>query len=291
MTKSVDIKKYKFGVIGYGFLGESIVSSFALHANIKIYDKFKDFDSIEDVTANSDMIWICLPTPMDLTSGVIDLSIIEENLDIINKLSKKEDNKVVVIKSTVIPGTVRSFSERYTNLKFVSNPEFLTARNNRLDFICASRIIIGSLDDYAGDKMEEVYRYRFDNSINIYRCSLEEAELTKYSANCFFALKISYFNFVESMCKGLDVNFENVRDMTLADGRIGRSHANVPGWDGQRGYGGGCFPKDINALINFSKELGIDPKLLNASWAQNLEDRPNKDWEDIPSAVSNKDSK
>jgi len=293
----VDTKKYKFGIIGYGFLGNALTHGFGLHADIKIYDKYKDYDTLEEVIDHSDYIWICLPTPMKLETGEIDLSIIEENLEAINARVSKDNTKVVIIKSTVIPGTTRYFSEKYPNLSLVMNPEFLTARNNKLDFICASRIILGgdTIDYKSGPdperaimKLWEVYKYRFGNSVPIYVCTWEEAELTKYAANCFFTIKISYFNFIYSMCEKMGLDFEAVRDMVLADGRIGRSHANVPGWDEQRGYSGPCFPKDINALIQHSKGMGLDPELLEASWSQNLKDRPSKDWEDIPSAISKK---
>lgn len=288
---SVDVKKFDFGVIGYGFLGTAVVHGFGLHANIRIYDKFKDFDTLEDVVKGSEFLWMCLPTPMDLDSGSIDLSALEENLEKIHSLVDEKDNKIVIIKSTVVPGTTRSFSEKFPKLKFVMSPEFLTARNNRLDFICASRIIIGGEDDYAIGRVEEAHRYRFGNSTPVYTTGFEEAEMTKYGANCFFAAKISYFNFIYDLCQKLNIDFDNVRDMILADGRIGRSHANVPGWDGQRGYSGSCFPKDVNALIKFSESIGVDPTLLKASWEQNLRDRPNKDWEQIPSAVSKKSGK
>jgi UDPglucose 6-dehydrogenase len=291
---AVDVKKYNFGIIGYGFLGTAITHGFGLHADIKIHDKFLEGnDTIEDVVEHADFIWMCLPTPMNLNTGEIDLGILDENLEKIHDLVEdSDDKKVIIIKSTVIPGTTAMFADKYPKLDFVMSPEFLTARNNRLDFICASRIIIGY--DGSGDadkKLRDVFEYRFGNSTPIYMCGTKEAELTKYGANCFFAVKISYFNFIYEMCQKMGLDFDEVRDMILADGRIGRSHANVPGWDKQRGYSGSCFPKDINALIQFSKELGLDPELLEASWSQNLKDRPSKDWEEIPSAVSKGDQK
>lgn len=286
---SVDVKKYKFGLFGMGFLGTAITHGFGLHAHIKAYDKFlSGYDSIDDVVEHSDFIWMCLPTPMSIETGEIDLSILEDNLQAIHDRVTEEDQKVIIIKSTVVPGTTRSFAEKFPKLNFIMNPEFLTARNNKLDFICASRIIIGADDTEVADRLEEAYKYRFGNSTPIYRCGWEEAELTKYGANCFFTLKISYFNFIHSMCEQLGLNFDNVRDMILADGRIGRSHANVPGWDGQKGYSGPCFPKDINALIHFAKSIGVNPELLEASWSQNIKDRPSRDWEEIKSAVSKK---
>jgi len=297
---TVDTVKYKFGIVGMGFLGTAITHGFGLHAEIKIHDKFKEgYDTLEDVVKHADVIWLCLPTPMNMQTGAIDLSILEENISEIHRFAALKDSRVVVvIKSTVIPGTTRTFQEKYPGLTFVMNPEFLTARNNKLDFICASRIILGGdlFVDMASAEygpgveiLEEAYRYRFGNSVPIYKCTWEAAEMTKYAANCFFATKISYFNFIYELCEKMHLDFDSIRDMTLADGRIGRSHANVPGWDKQRGYSGSCFPKDINALIAFAKEHGVDPMLLQASWDQNLMDRPSKDWEEIPSAVSNKD--
>ena len=296
----IDIKKYNFGIIGYGFLGSAIAHGFGLHADIKIYDKFKNYDPLEDVVNHAEIIWICLPTPMNLQTGKIDLSIIEENIreihDLVPQPVNPWDYKIIVIKSTVVPGTTKYLAEKFPKLGFIMNPEFLTARNNRLDFICASRVILGGNNytgsvDYFTKKMHDVYKYRFGESIPIYLCTWEEAEVTKYAANCFFATKISYFNFIHELCEAMHLKFDRIRDMTLADGRIGRSHANVPGWDNKRGYSGACFPKDINAFISFAKSIGVNPELLEASWSQNLRDRPEKDWEDIPSAVSNKDDK
>lgn len=295
---AVDVKKYKFGIIGYGFLGSAITHGFGLHADIKIHDKFKDFDSLEVVVDHAEFIWICLPTPMNLQTGEMDLGIIEENISAIHdsvKVEKDVNKKIIIIKSTVIPGTTRYLAEKYPKLAFVMNPEFLTARNNRLDFICAARIIIGGESDRILDhdlaivRVKDMYKYRFGDSIPIYVCNWEEAEMTKYAANCFFAAKISYFNFIYEVCQKQGLDFNKVRDMTLADGRIGRSHANVPGWDEQRGYSGACFPKDVNAFIKYAKDMGANPELLEASWSQNLKDRPSKDWEEIPSAVSRKD--
>jgi UDP-glucose 6-dehydrogenase len=247
---AVDVKKYRFGIIGMGFLGSAITHGFGLHADIKIYDKFKNYDSLEDVVKHAKFIWMCLPTPMNMRDGNMDLSILEENLDKIHDMVSEEDRKVIIIKSTVVPGTTSKFTKKYPKLNFTMNPEFLTARNNKLDFICASRIIIGADEEWIADTMEEVYRYRFGNSISIYRTGTKEAELSKYGSNCFFAVKISYFNFIWSLCQKMRIDFDEVKDMILADGRIARSHANVPGWDGQRGYSGACLVSGTKVLTN-----------------------------------------
>lgn len=286
MTNSFNI-----GVIGYGFLGSAVVHGFSLYTNIKIYDKYKPgFDTIEDTVSNSEFLFFCLPSPMFEDDGSQDLSVLEGAIEDVYKHVQPNSNKIAVIKSTVLPGTNRAFQAKYPNLKFVSNPEFLTARNNKIDFICASRNILGGEIDPVS-RVEELYRHRFGNSMPIYKTTWETAELVKYSANCFFAVKVSYFNFIYDLCQKLGVNYEDVKDMVLADGRIGRSHCDVPGHDGDRGFSGSCFPKDINAFIDFGKQNGVDPEILEATWNQNLRIRPSKDWESIPGVISKQENK
>lgn len=282
---------YNIGIIGFGFLGSAVCHGFGLHANIKIYDKHKKgFDTIEDTVKNSEFLFFCLPTPMFEDNGEQDLSILEGAIQDVYKFVSENDNKIAIIKSTVLPGTNRMFQQKYPNLKFVSNPEFLTARNNKIDFICASRNILGGEEDSV-NRVESLYKYRFGNSMPIYKTTWESAELVKYGANCFFAIKISYFNFIYEICEKLNIQYEDVKDMILADGRIGRSHCDVPGHDGSRSYGGTCFPKDINALIDFCKKNSLDPEILESSWNQNIKLRPEKDWENLPGVMSKRKTK
>lgn len=279
--------KFNIGVIGYGFLGTAIVHGFSLHANIKVYDKFKKgFDTLEDVVKHSDIMFLCLPTPM-FEDGTQDISIIEDAVKDIHDLVSGTEEKIVVIKSTVLPGTNAKLSKKYLNLKFVSNPEFLTARNNRLDFICASRNILGG-DHKSVEKVDALYKHRFGNSLPTYKTTAEKAELVKYTANCFFMTKVMYFNMIYQLCEKMDIDYNEIKDMVLADGRIGRSHCDVPGHDGKLGSGGGCFPKDINAFKDFIKNMGVDSSLLETVWDMNLEYRPEKDWEQIPGVLSKK---
>lgn len=281
---------FNIGIIGKGFLGTAIVHGFSLHASIKIYDKFKEgFNTLEDTINSSELLFFCLPTPMFEDDGSQDLSILEGAIKDVHDKIPEETTKIAIIKSTVLPGTNRMFQAKYPRFRFVSNPEFLTARNNLLDFICASRTILGG-EDGPVSRVEALYRHRFGNSMPVYKTSWEAAELVKYSANCFFAVKVSYFNFIYDLCQKLELKYEDVKDMVLADGRIGRSHCDVGSGSGvsdlSRQYGGHCFPKDINALREFAKDIGVDPKLITASWEQNLQGRPEKDWEQLPGVMS-----
>lgn len=270
---------FNIGVVGAGFVGSALISGFSLKANIKVYDKYKQFDTLEDV-CNQDIIFLCLPTPMRKSDGKPEMSFINGAIeDISNMLSDKvySERKVLVIKSTVLPGTCRTLSIKYPQFDFISNPEFLTARAARIDFLNAARIIIGGFNHVAIQKVEELYRTVFLHT-PIYICKWEESEMVKYMANCFFSLKISYLNEIYDICSKNQLDFELVKKMWLSDGRIGNSHHEVPGHDGYRGFSGACFPKDISAFIEWSKENGTPMKTLEAAQDVNNRIRTNKDW-------------
>lgn len=266
------------GIIGFGFVGSALAAGFSLKANIKIYDKYKDIDTLKEV-CQQDIIFLCLPTPMRKSDGKPEMSFIHSAVeDIKNELGQSSNEKILVIKSTVLPGTSRTLSKKYPQFSFISNPEFLTARAARLDFINASRIIIGGNDHNAIQQLEELYR---DISVHtpIYICKWEEAELAKYMANCFFALKVTYLNEIYDICQKHELDYGLLKSMWLSDGRIGNSHHEVPGHDGERGYGGTCFPKDVSAFIEWSKEQGTPMRTLIAAQETNIRVRVKQDWE------------
>jgi UDPglucose 6-dehydrogenase len=107
------------------------------------------------------------------------------------------------------------------------------------------------------------------------------AEFIKYMANTFLAVKVSVVNEFYRMSKTLGVNWNDALEGFVSDPRIGNSHTQVPGHDGKLGFGGTCFPKDINALITMGKELGVDMNTLEAAWKTNLEVRPEQDWKQL----------
>ena len=99
--------------------------------------------------------------------------------------------------------------------------------------------------------------------------------------NCFFATKVSFLNEMYQIAEKCNVNWEQAVDGFVADGRIGHSHLNVPGPDGKFGFGGSCFPKDVQALRNFAEDIGVNPSVLAAVWRKNLEVRPEQDWKEL----------
>ena len=275
----------KIGIIGNGFVGSAIVHGFSLHADIKVYDKNPNISthSIEEGINSSRFIFVSVPTPMSRT-GDIDTRILHSVFNQIFELNRKSDN-VFIVKSTAIPGTMEALIKKYPTLNIIHSPEFLTERSARLDFINASRIILGG-EEALLNKVETLYRARFPY-VEIIKTDVTTAQFIKYMANCFFATKVSFMNEMKQASSALNVNWECAMHGFVSDGRIGNSHLDVPGHDGLLGFGGKCFPKDLNAFISLFEDLGIDPKIMKAVWEKNLEVRKERDWNDIEGAVSN----
>ncbi len=264
----------KVGVIGAGFVGGAVAAGFSLHADVKLYDKFKKIGTLENV-ANQDFIFVCVPTNVK-KSGSQDLSCVEEVFSDLKKIIPSNHNPIIIPKSTLLPGTCRMLSEKY-KMQIVFNPEFLTARCARLDFINASRIILGGECVNSLNSVEELFKTRF-GSTPIFKTTWEAAELVKYMANTFFALKLSFVNEMYDICNFLNIDYSLVKDMWLADGRIGNSHYEVPGHDGDRGFGGNCFPKDLKSFITWAEKNNITVDTLKAAQDVNNRVRKNIDW-------------
>jgi UDPglucose 6-dehydrogenase len=276
---------HNIGVIGNGFVGSATVAGFSLHAKVRVYDNDPrvSIDSFEETVGKSDFVFVCVPTPMSMQTGRIDLSIIRSVFDRISALEDRPDS-ILIVKSTVIPGTVETLISEYPGLKIVFSPEFLTERSAKLDFINASRIIIGGEPDLV-DRTEKMFRVRFPHT-PILKTDVATAQFIKYMSNCFFAVKVAFMNEMNQAADKLGVNWQDSVKGFLLDGRIGNSHIDVPGHDGQMGFGGKCFPKDINAFINLFEDNGVDPMIMRAAWEKNLEVRQKHDWLDIKGAVS-----
>lgn len=274
--------KPRFGVIGFGFLGRALVHGFSLSADIKIYDKYDDrYDSLDETVNQSDYIFIGVPTPM-AEDGSQDLKNVFDAVKAVKDVATTR--KTIILRSTIVPGTTRVLSDAIQDHDFVFFPEFLTARSAKLDFINSSRIIFGGKYTPCSE-LKEIFRERFPHT-PIYMTTWEAAELVKYMSNCFFAVKISFLNEFYDIAKELGIPYNELRNMWLADGRIGNSHTDVPGHDKSRGYGGLCFPKDIQALIKWAEDCGLEADMCKAAEKVNERVRTNKDWLNIKGATS-----
>ena len=265
------MKKFKVGVLGNGFVGQAISFAFSSISEMYVYDTdpLRSLNDLEHVH-NCDFVFVCVPTPM-FKDGSQDLSYVERSFE------KAKDGPVYILKSTVLPGTTANLSKQYPNLKIIFSPEFLTERTAKLDMLTQSRIILGG-ESSLTEKVKTLFNHRFKIN-NIIQTDSKTAELTKYMNNSFFATKVSIMNEFKLLCEKIGANWEVALEGFASDGRIGNSHLNVPGHDGKRGYGGTCFPKDVNALLCFSKKHNIDLNTVQGGWKTNLQLRPERDWE------------
>ena len=282
----------KIGIIGKGFVGSAVQFGFSANtgcdAEVRVYDKDpnKSQHTIEEVVNNSEFIFCSVPTPA-YEDGSVNISIVDEALSDINEVNSS--NPIIFLRSTMTPGSTKSFQDKYPNLNLVFNPEFLTERSAKFDFINQARIILGG-DPKNTNKAANLFRWRFGQSISVIETNFETAELIKYMNNCFFATKVSFMNEMKALADTCGVDWDVAVDGFIRDGRVGHSHINVPGHDGKFGFGGSCFPKDIQAMIIFGDSMGFDMSVLKGAWKTNLKVRPEKDWERLKGrAVSSKD--
>jgi nucleotide sugar dehydrogenase len=279
------VSKFNIGIIGFGFVGSSVAYGFSPQtgfddAMIRIYDKnpSKSTHSLEEVLAESEFIFLSVPTPSNM-DGSINLSILEEVLNQVNENGTK-DGSIVLVRSTVVPGTTRSFERKYRNLRLVFNPEFLTERSAKFDFINQARFILGGAKKDTC-KVRDLLMFRFGASTPVIQTNFETAEFIKYMNNCYFATKVSFMNEMRLIAESSGVDWECAVDGFVRDGRVGHSHLSVPGPDGKYGFGGSCFPKDIQALMRHAESVGVSPLVLEGAWSRNLKVRPERDWEKL----------
>ena len=130
-------------------------------------------------------------------------------------------------------------------------------------------------------KVAKMYKWRFGNSVPCIETNFQTAEMIKYMNNCFFATKVSFLNEMKQVSDECGVDWEKAIDGFVRDGRVGHTHLAVPGPDGKCGFGGSCFPKDVQAMIDFGESLDVSMNTLKGVWDTNLEVRPERDWEKL----------
>ncbi len=263
--------KFKVGVIGNGFVGEAQAFAFSPTTDLRIYDidPTKATHTKEEID-ECDFIFVCVPTPMK-KDGTQDLSYVKKVFD------EAVSGPIYIIKSTVLPGTTDKLWGKYPSLSIIFSPEFLTERTAKLDMLTQARIVLGGRKDLTM-KAKELFEQRFMNR-HIIETTSTTAELIKYMNNTFFATKVSIMNEFKLLADAIGADWEDALYGFAADGRIGDSHLHVPGPDGRLGYGGTCFPKDVNALLTFADDVDVDLNTIKGGWVTNLQVRPEKDWE------------
>jgi UDPglucose 6-dehydrogenase len=274
----------KIGIIGKGFVGSAVEFGFSAQtgcdAILKTYDKdpTKSTHTLEETVNESDFIFLSVPTPSNL-DGSMHLGILESALQDIQDVNKRKDN-IILIRSTVVPGTTAKLCKKFSKINIVFNPEFLTERSAKFDFINQARFILGGRKRNTA-RVAELFRWRFGDSVPCIETNFETAEMIKYMNNCFFATKVSFLNEMRQVADECKVDWDMAVEGFVRDGRVGHSHLNVPGPDGKWGFGGSCFPKDVLAMICFGQSLDISMNTLKGVWSTNLEVRPERDWEKL----------
>ena len=265
----------RIGIVGQGFVGTALNEGLKQYFQIETYDiaKTSTCESLADLSKKSDVIFVCLPTPMN-KNGSCHVDIVEK---VVSDLHYMNNCKTVVIKSTIPPGTTETWNEIYYNIQIVFNPEFLTEANSVNDFKNQTRIIIGGPRP-ATTKVRRIFAKAFPK-VPIIKTGSTTAEMVKYFLNSFLATKVSFANEMYQICDKLGIDYDKVIEYAKYDDRLGKSHLNVPGPDGDFGYGGHCFPKDVKALIEVAMSYDIHPTMLIATNKKNNEVRKNHDWE------------
>jgi len=216
------------------------------------------------------VLFLAIGTP-SLADGKPDLSQLEQAADDIAELA--DGPKIAVIKSTVPVGTGARIEERIAarcrhRICLVSNPEFLKEGTAVEDFQRPDRVVIGAEDDDAAAVVRELHQPFVRNEAPIIICRRAAAELIKYAANVALAMRISYINAIANFCDRLGLDVNEVRAGLMTDARIGRRFL-YPG----PGYGGSCFPKDVQALAHTFRDAGLDSTLIDAVHEINVRQR------------------
>lgn len=270
--------KEQIGIIGLGFVGGAVKNAFEKHFTLLTYDLIEEksnVGSVQEMAEKCSVIFMALPTPIN-DDGSLNSTAIENTLDMLNQANKFN---IVVLKSSIPPGTTQKFQQQYPNLQLIFNPEFLTERNAIQDFKNQKFVILGGDPLYT--RIAKILYKKVLPQVEIHETDTNTAEMVKFSVNCFLAAKITFFNEIYQICQKLQIDYDKMKDLTILDQRIGSSHTNVPGWDGHMGFGGSCFIPNCQILLHKMKELEINPTFLQGVWDKNMEMRPEKDWEKL----------
>ena len=247
------LKNEKLGVMGAGMVGGAVIGYLdSVGADFVIYDPAKGHNNTEDLNEAS-IVFLCVPTPFEEDGSGFDLSYVHSALGTLT------GRKIVVIKSTIVPGTTERLQAHYPQHRILYNPEFLTELTTEQDFAYPDRQIVGYTKRSFGvakDIMLLMPSAPFERIV-----PATVAEMIKYFGNTWFSTKVVFANQMYDFCQRMEVDYDLVKDGVAADKRIGRTHLEIFHL-GYRGYGGKCLPKDTRALIQLGDQLGAPMDLL-----------------------------
>ncbi len=273
------------GIIGYGIVGRSIAAGFQSRCSLYIYDSspksYADDTAKEkivlcqDVSAvikNAEFIFVCVPTPRKKnTNHSFDGTHLDATLRAIAQSKLTNKKHILIIKSTVVPSKIREYVTEYPQLNLVICPEFLIEKNFIECFLKPNYRIYGGENEQTRKVHQLFEKHSICQPCKIAYTDYYSASIIKYMINSFLAMKVSYMNQFYDIAKlsGVQMRWEQLEEIFHYDTRVGNSHSNVPGHDGQRGWGGKCFPKDVSAIIDEAKMHGYTLDILQAVWDYN----------------------
>jgi len=280
----------KVGIIGVGFVGGATAKVLENAHELYLYDKYKEpynaKKNLEELAKNSECAFICVPTPMQKNKSIDYTNIHNSIIDLLDaalKFQREPKDILAIIRSTAVSGTTDNLSEKYP-FRFAFNPEFLRENHAVEDMGKTDKIIIGTESGEDAQKVMDIYKPIFPDAKYIVY-NRKEAEMCKYGNNFVLAAQVAMYNELKKICDAVGVDYNKIKDVILLDPRAGRN-ADVPGPDGDYGFGGKCLPKDLNALDHLAAENGYEAHLLREIWRTNLKVRKSQDWLDIPGATS-----
>lgn len=252
------------GVIGLGFVGGAVCSYLrGRKFQVSGFDLYKQSAPFADAGL-ADIVFLCLPTQFDPATGMYDT---EALMSTCRRLAQVGCRGLVVVKSTVTPGTTEGLARMFPTLRLLHNPEFLSAATALKDFAEQKHIVLGSTshaDEASMGAATTFYTYLFPGA-HISRCTSLESESMKIFANSFYATKVQFFNEMYAMCQHTGADYDNVVRMVLKNGWVNPMHTRVPGPDGELSYGGACLPKDSSALLCEMERAGLPCAVLRAA--------------------------
>jgi len=254
----------KILIAGYGFVGKAVANAFKDKHEVVIVDPQYTTNEIKQ-HHDADGLIVCVNTPTG------ENGIIAEN--IANVLDQTPVFMPVLIKSTVTPAVVDAFDEVYSDHSIVYSPEFLRANTANQDFLNQKYVVLGGEDPECF--WHELFQTTLPNCNLVFNCTAHEACLIKYSTNSFLAVKTSFFNQIFDVCVKTGMDFDIVRQIISQDIRIGNGHTLVPGPDGERGFGGHCFPKDTQAFVHWANKIEAPVTLVESAISYNKKVRKN----------------
>jgi nucleotide sugar dehydrogenase len=251
----------KIGIVGLGYVGSAVAWSHRADELIVVDPKLTDSAKLSDLV-DCDGIYVCVSSPPvdpTLESGACDTSILEKVLKDLTFINIA-NSVPIICKTTAPPRVYAQLQELYPNI--VYSPEFLTARNHITDYVSTSYLVIGGDDSWCQRAYDIMHSVLPQVGERVFYTDIKSAALYKYMMNSYLAAKVTFMNDFKKLADAEGVSWRELCSLSAYDNRLGRTHLEVPGPDGEYGWGGACFPKDVAAIIEEALNHNIDFELL-----------------------------